>query len=114
MEHNNTAITPQPSAEALRLSAALEAGVCFEAQPYLCPECKQSFASTKKLNGHISGHKQKICGLLINMEIGKVRIASERNYIKNKTYVFSIELTSFRYFQYQINDLVLAAFPRLK
>jgi len=59
VERNGTAILPQPSAEALRLTAAIDAGIHFEVQPYLCPECKQSFASTKKLNGHISGHKQK-------------------------------------------------------
>jgi len=59
VERKDTAIEPQPSAKVLRISAAVEAGIHFEAQPYLCPECKQSFASTKKLNGHISGHKQK-------------------------------------------------------
>lgn len=59
VEHKDTAELPQASAEALRLTVAMEAGICFEAQPFLCPQCNQSFANTKKLNGHISGHKQK-------------------------------------------------------
>lgn len=59
VDHNDTEIQPQASAEALRLTAAMEAGIRFEPQPYVCPECKEPFASTKKLNGHISGHKQK-------------------------------------------------------
>jgi len=59
VEDNSTAELLQVSAKVLRLSAAIDAGIHFEAQPFLCPECKQSFASTKKLNGHISGHKQK-------------------------------------------------------
>jgi hypothetical protein len=59
VERNDSALEPQASAMLLRLTANMEAGICYEAQPYLCPECKQSFASTKKLNGHISGHKQK-------------------------------------------------------
>ena len=59
VERNDTTTPLQASAEALRITAAIKSGIYFEAQPYLCPECKQSFASTKKLNGHISGHKQK-------------------------------------------------------
>ncbi|WP_346881272.1 C2H2-type zinc finger protein [uncultured Algibacter sp.] len=59
VERNDTAVQPQASAEALRLTALIEAGISFEAQPFLCPECKQSFVNSKKLNGHISGHKQK-------------------------------------------------------
>ena len=49
----------QPSEKALQLTAALDVGIRFEAQPYLCPECGESFVNSKKLNGHISGHKQK-------------------------------------------------------
>ncbi|PKV50869.1 zinc finger double-stranded RNA-binding protein [Aquimarina sp. MAR_2010_214] len=30
----------------------------LELKPYRCPECQKSFANTKQLNGHISGHKQ--------------------------------------------------------
>ncbi len=30
----------------------------LELKPYKCPECQKSFANTKQLNGHISGHKQ--------------------------------------------------------
>ncbi|WP_024773058.1 C2H2-type zinc finger protein [Aquimarina macrocephali] len=30
----------------------------MELKPYRCPECHKSFANTKQLNGHISGHKQ--------------------------------------------------------
>ena len=59
VERTQTTHIPQASAEVLRLTAAIDAGVYFEAQPYLCPQCKQPFATTKKLNGHISGHKQK-------------------------------------------------------
>ena len=55
----DSAEQPQASTEVLRLTAAMEAGIYFEAQPYLCPQCNQSFTNTKKLNGHISGHKQK-------------------------------------------------------
>ena len=56
---NEQAQLRQASAEALRLSAAIEAGIHFEAQPFLCPECNESFVNSKKLNGHISGHKVK-------------------------------------------------------
>lgn len=59
VDRNDTALELQASAILLRLTANMEAGICYEAQPYLCPECNQSFANTKKLNGHISGHKQK-------------------------------------------------------
>ena len=44
---------------ALRLTTAIEKGIHFEPQPYVCPTCGDSFSSAKKLNGHISGHKQK-------------------------------------------------------
>ena len=47
------------SAEVLRIDALVKAGVHFEAQPFLCPECNESFANAKQLNGHISGHKMK-------------------------------------------------------
>jgi len=59
VERNETAKQPQLSVEVLRLSAMVNAGVHIEAQPFLCPKCKQPFATAKKLNGHISGHKQK-------------------------------------------------------
>lgn len=59
VERTETAELPQVSAQVLRLSAMLDAGICIEPQPYLCPKCKQAFATSKKLNGHISGHKQK-------------------------------------------------------
>lgn len=58
-DRNDTAIEKRFSAEVLRIDAAIEAGVRYEAQPFLCPECKQSFTNTKKLNGHISAHKVK-------------------------------------------------------
>ncbi|TGV03586.1 C2H2-type zinc finger protein [Flavivirga rizhaonensis] len=57
--HKDTAEQPQATAESLRMSAAIEAGIRFEAQPYVCPQCSESFVNAKKLNGHISGHKQK-------------------------------------------------------
>lgn len=41
-----------------QLTAALAAGVRFEALPYQCPQCGQAHATSKQLNGHISGHKQ--------------------------------------------------------
>lgn len=50
---------PLHGAEIKRILAARLAGVHFEPQPYLCPECGEPFSSNKKLNGHISGHKQK-------------------------------------------------------
>ncbi len=49
----------EESTKVLQVSAAMEAGVHFEAQPYRCPTCGETFASSKQLNGHISGHKQK-------------------------------------------------------
>ncbi len=58
-QRNETANKPQLSAQEAQLSAALDAGVSFEAQPYLCPACGQAHGSAKKLNGHISGHKMK-------------------------------------------------------
>ncbi len=30
----------------------------IELKPYRCPQCEKSFANSKQLNGHISGHKQ--------------------------------------------------------
>lgn len=53
------AATPQLSPIQKRLEAAIKAGIRFEAQPYKCPSCGQSFESTKKLNGHVSSHKSK-------------------------------------------------------
>jgi hypothetical protein len=35
-----------------------EHDIDMELKPYKCPECQKSFANTKQLNGHISGHKQ--------------------------------------------------------
>ena len=58
-ERKDTATQLQPSAEALRVSAALDAGIRFEAQPYMCAECGEAFAHPRQLNGHVSGHKQK-------------------------------------------------------
>ncbi|MEO9870390.1 MAG: hypothetical protein ABJQ69_03745 [Ekhidna sp.] len=45
---------------ALRLTAALDSGIKFHPLPYHCPACGEPFADSKKLNGHISGHKQKM------------------------------------------------------
>ncbi|MBL4575806.1 MAG: hypothetical protein JKY51_06880 [Opitutaceae bacterium] len=58
-ESDDTANGSQITAEVKQVSAALDAGIRFEPQPYLCPNCGESFINTKKLNGHISGHKQK-------------------------------------------------------
>lgn len=54
---NGSAEEPQDTTETKQLTAALDAGIRFEPQPCLCPECGESFTSNKKLNGHISGHK---------------------------------------------------------
>ncbi len=54
-----TATEKQNTAAAAQLSAARAAGIRFEIKPYLCPECDEAFTSSKKLNGHVSGHKQK-------------------------------------------------------
>ncbi len=42
-----------------RVKSAQENGIQLEAQPYHCPCCGQTFPNSKKLNGHISGHKMK-------------------------------------------------------
>ncbi len=47
------------SKEAMKIHDAIQAGVCFEAQPHICPECDQPFSNSKQLNGHISGHKSR-------------------------------------------------------
>jgi hypothetical protein len=41
----------------IKIHKAMGAGVRFQAQPYVCPECKESFEKSKQLNGHISAHK---------------------------------------------------------
>jgi hypothetical protein len=58
-ENEDTAKDSLLTTEALQVTTALEAGIRFEPQPYLCPNCGEAFSNTKKLNGHISGHKQK-------------------------------------------------------
>ena len=45
--------------EVLKIDKAIRAGVRFEAQPYQCPECQETFSNSKQLNGHISAHKTK-------------------------------------------------------
>ncbi len=45
--------------QVLKIYNAMQAGVRFKAQPYQCPECQESFSSSKQLNGHISAHKAK-------------------------------------------------------
>lgn len=42
-----------------RYEMAKAQGIHIEAQPYKCPQCGYTTATAKKLNGHISGHKQK-------------------------------------------------------
>lgn len=59
VDRSVTATDPQPTALEMQISAALKAGIRFEVLPYQCPACGEAFASSKKLNGHISGHKQK-------------------------------------------------------
>lgn len=58
-ERNDSTTEPQVSAEVAQVSAMLAQGIRIEAQPYLCPQCGIGAISTKKLNGHISGHKMK-------------------------------------------------------
>ncbi len=45
------------SKELIKIHKAMGAGVRFQAQPYVCPECGESFENSRQLNGHISGHK---------------------------------------------------------
>lgn len=45
--------------EAEKLSIAKSKGIRIVALPYQCPACIEAFLNKKKLNGHISGHKQK-------------------------------------------------------
>ncbi|WP_152538244.1 C2H2-type zinc finger protein [Aquimarina megaterium] len=45
--------------EIIKIHKAMNAGVRFQPQPFICPECKESFATSKQLNGHISGHKTR-------------------------------------------------------
>lgn len=45
---------------AKRIESAIQSGVHIEAHPYLCPCCGLTFPTSKKLNGHISGHKMKV------------------------------------------------------
>ncbi|MDN5201164.1 hypothetical protein QQ008_07320 [Fulvivirgaceae bacterium BMA10] len=42
-----------------RIESAVQSGIHIEAHPYLCPCCGLTFPTSKKLNGHISGHKMK-------------------------------------------------------
>ncbi|MEO9870400.1 MAG: C2H2-type zinc finger protein [Ekhidna sp.] len=42
-----------------RYEMAQAQGIYIEAHPYKCPQCNYTTATAKKLNGHISGHKQK-------------------------------------------------------
>ncbi len=41
-----------------QIHKAMQVGIHFEAQPFICPECKSSFSSKTKLNGHITSHKK--------------------------------------------------------
>lgn len=53
---NSTAKTLTGS-RTMQIQKAIDFGIHFEAYPFTCPECKQSFATSKQLNGHVSGHK---------------------------------------------------------
>ena len=39
------------------IQKAIDIGIQYVPYPFICPECKQSFASSKQLNGHVSSHK---------------------------------------------------------
>ncbi|WP_299243094.1 C2H2-type zinc finger protein [uncultured Aquimarina sp.] len=41
-----------------QIHRAMEAGIHFEAQPFVCPECNATFSDRLKLNGHITSHKK--------------------------------------------------------
>jgi hypothetical protein len=58
-KRNDTAEQPQVSTEVAQLTAMIAQGIRIEPQPYLCPQCGLGATTPKKLNGHISGHKQK-------------------------------------------------------
>ncbi len=58
-ERNDSAEQPQVSAEVAQATAMLAQGIRLEPQAYLCPQCGVGAISSKKLNGHISGHKMK-------------------------------------------------------
>ena len=52
-------LSPQQQKMAAHLVALEQRGIALVPQPYTCPECQKAFGSSKELNGHISGHKQK-------------------------------------------------------
>ncbi|WP_281989750.1 hypothetical protein [Aquimarina aggregata] len=47
------------SDEVLEINRAIEAGIHFKPQPYICPECRDSFSNSKLLDAHILGHKSQ-------------------------------------------------------
>lgn len=47
------------SDEVLEIHRAMEAGVHFTPQPYICPECGASFQELEQLENHISKHISK-------------------------------------------------------
>ena len=53
------ALSDATRALAVKLSAYEERGIAWVPQPYTCPACRKAFGSSRELNGHISGHKQK-------------------------------------------------------
>ncbi len=61
-ENDSKEASPQKSTsekEAEKLSIAKSRGIRIVALPYQCPACIEAFLNKRKLNGHISGHKQK-------------------------------------------------------
>lgn len=58
-EKEETAKKAQEPSASERYEIAKAQGIHIEAQPYKCPQCGYTTATSKKLNGHISGHKQK-------------------------------------------------------
>ncbi len=59
VDHKTEEVGVQLSEEALKIHRAIEAGVRFKPQPYVCPECNEPFSNSKQLNGHISAHKSR-------------------------------------------------------
>lgn len=49
---------PKVSEEVLEIQRAMETGIRFTPEPFVCPECQESFATAEALNAHILGHQK--------------------------------------------------------
>lgn len=50
---------PPISEELLEIQGAIEVGVRFTPQPFICPECQESFSTLEELEDHIAIHQKK-------------------------------------------------------